>query len=78
MAGPGTHRPAMVLLGEGRVWLTASASRIDKFHITIAKEDGSFDCTCEGWRTHKKCWHVTELFEDGYGTDGPTDFQVSL
>lgn len=49
------------LLGTGHVFRSGSKSRPGVVHITVIPiEAGKLpDCTCEGWRYHKKCKHVT-------------------
>lgn len=69
----GKSVPVMQFLGEGKVWMTPSSSRLGLFHITVLSDLDVPSCTCEGWRSHKKCWHVTAILPE------PTeDFQVSL
>lgn len=64
--------------GNGDIFITPSASRGDKVHYTVVDKQGHANCTCEGWRNHKKCWHVEEAL-DRVGFHGEaTDFQVSL
>lgn len=63
--------------GIGRVWLTASKTRSGAYHTTLRSEDGTYKCSCEGWRYHRKCKHVTFLMEE-LGDDESDDFQVSL
>lgn len=57
------------------VWRVASGSRPGMFHYTFLMEDGSVDCTCEGWRMNRKCWHTTGVL-NAYG--GEDEFSVSL
>ena len=57
-----------------KVFRVASGSRPGMFHYTFVMEDGTVDCTCEGWRMNRKCWHTTEV--GGDDLDG--DFSVSI
>lgn len=64
--------------GSGHVFLTPSSTRLDLVHYTVISDIGEANCTCEGWRSHKKCWHVTAGLERSGIDEEPTDFQVSL
>jgi hypothetical protein len=50
-------------IGEGRVFITYSRSRPEKFHVTILSESEDFLCTCEGYMYNGRCRHVTEIKE---------------
>jgi len=56
-------RQPMMLLGEGKVWVTQSSSDMKKTHTTVLAPNGVAHCTCTGWRVHHKCWHVAEVLE---------------
>ena len=58
-----------------QAWRAASSSRAGMFHYTFLYESGKVDCTCEGWRLARKCWHTTEVMEQ-YELD--PEFSVSL
>lgn len=68
----------MMFHGTGNIFITQSSSRMGMYHYTVIGEEGQANCTCEGWRTHKRCWHVEEgLTRAGWQGDG-VDFQVNL
>jgi hypothetical protein len=67
-------KPTMQYLGTGKVWVTPSKSTPGKVHVTVYNDaTGMRDCTCEGWRYQKNCWHLKAITQDN--TD---DFQVNL
>jgi len=57
------------------VWRAASSSRAGMFHYVFLMENGKVDCTCEGWRMNRKCWHTTQVMEEH---ELDTEFSVSL
>ena len=56
-----------------QVFRAPSSSRPGLFHYTLLYESGDVDCSCEGWRMNKKCWHTHNLIG---AMDG--SFTVSL
>lgn len=58
-----------------QLYRVASGSRPGMFHYTILYEDNKVDCSCEGWRMNRKCWHTTEVMEQN---ELDPDFSVSL
>lgn len=59
-----------------KVFRAASSSRAGMFHYTFLFEDGNVDCSCEGWKMNRKCWHI-EWVQVNYGGEAD-DFEVSL
>ena len=62
-------KPALEDLGLGRVWQVASESRPGKYHYVVhveAQPDGlpTLRCSCEGWQTHQRCWHVKQIGDE--------------
>lgn len=80
---PPKVKPTMTPIGEGIVYETLSSSNINEKHITVFdafKQTGV--CTCRGYRSHQKCWHVTEAAERNTRSDAfytvDDEFMVSL
>lgn len=60
------------------VYRAPSSSRAGLYHYTLVYEDGSVDCTCEGWRLNAKCWHTTLAMGNDANEEGLGGFSVSL
>lgn len=58
-----------------KVFRSASSSRAGMFHYTFLMESGKVDCTCEGWRMNRKCWHTTQVMEEN---ELDPEFSISL
>ena len=64
------NRPPMRDLGDGKAFITTSASNPMQRHITVvldtplAMSNGLHEvvCSCRGWINHKHCWHSDEVF----------------
>jgi hypothetical protein len=66
------------LEGVVAVYKAPSSSRAGLFHITMVFDNNEVDCTCEGWRMNRKCWH-TEIALGGDADEGGLGgFSVSL
>lgn len=56
-------RPKPKLLPQGRIWRTASSSRIGVYHYTFELVGMDTWCTCEGFQFNEKCRHIDEIYE---------------
>ncbi len=61
------------LEGVTEVYTSTSTSRPGLKHYTFVFADGHVECTCEGWRHQRKCWHINALPETE-----EADFDVNL
>lgn len=48
---------------EAKIHAFESKSRPGMKHYTTVFPNGKVDCTCEGWRNNRKCWHVFKVLE---------------
>lgn len=55
----GSYRGRLQLRG---VYPSASGGPAN---VTNGHDDGTItDCSCKGWQTHGKCWHIAALVDD--------------